>query len=142
MLDMNFAKYFLKGQKEESKEPKNSTTLKLLKKPIHKKLRQITPKIQREQGKEERKKDRKKLKNKLKGGIKDRIKGELKGSKFRLLNEQLYTQKGATSAEYFRESPSEFAIYHEGYSQMMNKWPKNPLQIIIKELSKEQYKNM
>jgi len=32
--------------------------------------------------------------------------------------------------------------YHLGYRQQVEKWPKNPLDILIKELKKEKYKAM
>jgi len=32
--------------------------------------------------------------------------------------------------------------YHEGYRQQVEKWPKNPLDIIIGELGKDKYDHM
>ena len=34
-----------------------------------------------------------------------------------------------------------FADYHEGYRQQVEKWPKNPLDLITSELKKEKYRN-
>ena len=33
-----------------------------------------------------------------------------------------------------------FLNYHEGYRQQVEKWPKNPLDVIIGELKKDRYK--
>ena len=64
----------------------------------------------------------------------------LKQSKFRYLNEQLYTNHSNGAVELFK-SRDQFEDYHEGYRQQVQKWPKNPLDILIKELSKlEKYK--
>ena len=40
----------------------------------------------------------------------------------------------------FKEDPKLFEDYHEGYRQQVQKWPKNPLDIIVSELKKEKYK--
>lgn len=44
------------------------------------------------------------------------------------------------SLEMFQKEPSLFTDYHEGYRQQVEKWPKNPLDIFIKELKKESYR--
>lgn len=59
----------------------------------------------------------------------------LQGSKFRWLNEQLYTTDGADSFEKFQEDPSLFTAYHEGYRDQVTRWPENPLDHIIKWIS-------
>jgi len=50
------------------------------------------------------------------------------------LNEQLYTMESKKSKEMFLKEPGLFNDYHEGYRQQVLKWPKNPLDIFIKEL--------
>ena len=40
----------------------------------------------------------------------------------------------------FKENPELFTDYHEGYRQQVDKWPKNPLDIIVEELKKEKYR--
>ena len=69
----------------------------------------------------------------------------MKQSKFRYLNEMLYTQP-STDAEgavlMFMKDQSTVSDYHEGYRQQVEKWPKNPLDIFISELSKmDKYEN-
>ena len=59
----------------------------------------------------------------------------LKQSKFRFLNEMLYTQHSKGAVELFK-SPEQFEDYHEGYRQQVAKWPRNPLDVISKELCK------
>jgi len=73
--------------------------------------------------------------------MQNRIDSHMKGSKFRWINEQLYTTDSKKSFDLIKKDPKVFTDYHEGYSQMVSKWPKNPLDLIIKELSKDSYKN-
>jgi ribosomal RNA-processing protein 8 len=40
----------------------------------------------------------------------------------------------------FAKEPELFTDYHEGYRQQVEKWPKNPLDMFIDELSKSKYK--
>lgn len=61
----------------------------------------------------------------------DKLRESLKGSRFRFLNEQMYTQTGKESYQIFKEDPSAFDAYHEGYRYQIEKWPMNPLDRII-----------
>jgi len=42
----------------------------------------------------------------------------------------------------FEEDPQQFVDYHEGYRQQVLKWPRNPLEILMHELSKVKYRGM
>jgi len=74
-----------------------------------------------------------------KPGKKDapKVRDNLKGSKFRLLNELLYTNNSTQANEFFSENKDMFTEYHEGFTQQMKTWPVNPVNIIIKELASE-----
>ena len=63
---------------------------------------------------------------------------KLKASRFRFLNEQLYTQTGAQSFKMFRRDPEAFRAYHEGYMEQVAKWPQgeDPLAKIIGAIMK------
>ena len=41
----------------------------------------------------------------------------------------------------FKDDANLFLDYHEGYRLQVDKWPKNPLDIIIDELKKDKYKD-
>lgn len=58
----------------------------------------------------------------------------LKGSRFRYLNEKLYTCKSKEAVEYFRKHPDDFVNYHEGFRQQVSQWPSNPVDIIIQKI--------
>ena len=58
-----------------------------------------------------------------------------------MLNEQLYTNDSVEAVKMFKEDPELFQDYHQGYRQQVEKWPKNPLDVIIEELQKDKYKD-
>jgi Hypothetical methyltransferase len=60
----------------------------------------------------------------------------LESSKFRWLNEQLYTHPSMASHELFLKTPALFEQYHVGFSRQVQLWPVNPVDIIINELRK------
>ena len=53
--------------------------------------------------------------------IVDAAKAKLKASRFRYLNELLYTQEGKKSLQMFEDDPDAFHTYHEGYADQVNK---------------------
>merc|ERR1719492_427494 len=56
---------------------------------------------------------------------------KLQGSRFRWLNEMLYTSSGADAKKAFDEDPSLAVAYHEGFRAQCAKWPQNPLDAVI-----------
>lgn len=66
----------------------------------------------------------------------DDLAGRLKASRFRFINEQLYTQSGDEAIKVFNEDDSAFSTYHEGYRMQVEQWPINPLDRIIKSIKK------
>jgi ribosomal RNA-processing protein 8 len=61
----------------------------------------------------------------------------LYNTKFRYLNEQLYTVKSSEAWNLFQEDPQSFVTYHKGFENQIAKWPVNPLDVIIQKLKKE-----
>lgn len=66
----------------------------------------------------------------------DSARQRLSASRFRFLNEQLYTQEGSASASLFRSDPSLFQSYHEGFQLQASQWPLDPLDLIIADIKK------
>jgi hypothetical protein len=66
--------------------------------------------------------------------LQQKMQQKLAGSKFRWINETLYTTKSDSSYKLFQEQPELFEIYHQGFHSQVQKWPVNPVDIIIKEL--------
>ncbi|OQR97009.1 ribosomal RNA-processing protein [Achlya hypogyna] len=63
--------------------------------------------------------------------MQEQMKRRLEGGKFRMLNEQLYTTTGVEAFEEFQAEPELFDTYHEGFREMAEKWPLNPLDTFI-----------
>jgi ribosomal RNA-processing protein 8 len=59
----------------------------------------------------------------------------LTGSRFRILNEELYTSTSATAFQRFQQNPSLFDEYHEGFRHQVEQWPINPVRIIVEQLT-------
>ena len=51
----------------------------------------------------------------------------LEGSRFRWLNESLYTENSTKSFELFQNDPSLFEAYHKGFRSQAANWPTNPV---------------
>lgn len=66
----------------------------------------------------------------------DDLADRLKASRFRFMNEQLYTQTGEEAIKVFKEDDSAFNTYHDGYRIQVKQWPINPLDRIIKSIKK------
>jgi hypothetical protein len=60
----------------------------------------------------------------------------LSGSRFRLLNEELYTTTSKSAFERFSENPALYDQYHEGFRHQVEQWPVNPLDTIVSSLKK------
>lgn len=56
---------------------------------------------------------------------------KIDGGKFRMLNEQLYTTTGDSAFSTFQSDPELFDVYHQGFREMADKWPTNPLDTFI-----------
>lgn len=72
---------------------------------------------------------------KAKGGptksLLERSRERLNAARFRYLNEQLYTTTGKEAFQLFKKDREAFSIYHEGFQSQVDKWPANPLDMII-----------
>ncbi|KAH1026410.1 hypothetical protein HUJ05_000082 [Dendroctonus ponderosae] len=68
--------------------------------------------------------------------LRQRMMRKLKAARFRFLNEQIYNTTGKETEKIFRSDPEAFKAYHEGYKLQLKRWPMNPLDKIIKSLTK------
>lgn len=64
----------------------------------------------------------------------DKLANSLKSSRFRFLNELLYTNESDQATSIVTQDPEAFKTYHEGYRQQVTQWPINPLDRIIKSV--------
>jgi SAM-dependent methyltransferase len=58
----------------------------------------------------------------------------LSGSRFRILNEELYTTTSSTAFNRFQQNPALFDEYHEGFRHQVEQWPINPVTVLVKQL--------
>ena len=63
----------------------------------------------------------------------------LSGSRFRLLNEELYTRPSQDSFSRFSENPELYHQYHEGFRHQVKAWPVNPVHVLVKKLQKRKH---
>ncbi|XP_052103242.1 ribosomal RNA-processing protein 8-like isoform X2 [Mytilus californianus] len=66
--------------------------------------------------------------------LRERMMDQLKSARFRYINEQLYTQTGSEAVQLFKGDTEAFHCYHEGFQNQVNKWPTNPVDLIIKQI--------
>ena len=68
------------------------------------------------------------LKSKVKlTPLQAKMRDKLVSSRFRYLNETLYTRPSAEALAVFSESPDIFSEYHEGFRRQVAVWPENPV---------------
>jgi hypothetical protein len=75
-----------------------------------------------------------------KNSVQDAFKARLAGSRFRILNEELYTTTSTNSYDKFKENPELFEQYHDGFRHQVESWPENPVDIMVNSLTTT-YKN-
>ena len=78
---------------------------------------------------------------KTKSKFQDASKARLAGSRFRILNEELYTTTSEKSYDKFKENPELFEQYHEGFRHQVESWPENPVDVIVNSLTSTYNKN-
>ena len=62
------------------------------------------------------------------------MRAKLMGSRFRYLNESLYTKPSSESVALFKQNPNFFNEYHAGFRQQVSSWPENPVDSFFDEL--------
>ena len=66
--------------------------------------------------------------------LQDSFKARLAGSRFRLLNEELYTNPSDSSFSRFSKQPELYEQYHQGFRKQVEQWPMNPVDTIIQSV--------
>uniref|UniRef100_H2Z072 Ribosomal RNA-processing protein 8 n=1 Tax=Ciona savignyi TaxID=51511 RepID=H2Z072_CIOSA len=64
--------------------------------------------------------------------LKDRLVEKLESSRFRFINEQIYSQSSGDTHELFNSDPTAFQVYHRGFGAQVATWPVNPLDGVIR----------
>ncbi|XP_063877073.1 protein IWS1 homolog isoform X1 [Scylla paramamosain] len=69
--------------------------------------------------------------------LKQKMEERLMAARFRMVNEELYTKNSSEAQQLFKRDPAAFDAYHQGYQTQVRQWPVNPLDLIVKWLSKK-----
>ncbi|KAG7731832.1 hypothetical protein KL948_002765 [Ogataea haglerorum] len=59
---------------------------------------------------------------------------KLAGSRFRWINEQLYTIRSDEALRLIQEQPELFEEYHEGFRSQVQSWPENPVDVFVNQI--------
>ncbi|KAK9459556.1 methyltransferase-domain-containing protein [Lipomyces oligophaga] len=63
-----------------------------------------------------------------------KMRAKLSGSRFRWINEQLYTTSSQTAAQLISKQPELYDEYHSGFRQQIQSWPSNPVDVFIAQI--------
>lgn len=85
-------------------------------------------------------KSNKQSKLKLMSTLQKSFLARLTSSRFRELNEELYTKPSHHSFSQFTSDPDLFAQYHAGFRRQVAEWPVNPVDVIYKKIVSGDYK--
>ncbi|SMN21139.1 similar to Saccharomyces cerevisiae YDR083W RRP8 Nucleolar protein involved in rRNA processing, pre-rRNA cleavage at site A2 [Maudiozyma saulgeensis] len=66
--------------------------------------------------------------------LQQKMMAKLSGSRFRWINEQLYTISSEDALNLIKEQPGLFDEYHEGFRSQVQSWPENPVDTFVNEI--------
>ncbi|KAM6933314.1 uncharacterized protein rrp8 [Xenentodon cancila] len=69
--------------------------------------------------------------------LRSRMEQRLESARFRYINEVLYTTTSGEAKRMFQQDPQAFRIYHKGYTAQVQRWPANPVDVIISDIQKK-----
>ncbi|KAI5952405.1 RRP8 [Candida jiufengensis] len=65
--------------------------------------------------------------------LQQKMMSKLSGSRFRWINEQLYTITSEEALKLIKEQPSLFDEYHSGFRSQVSNWPENPVDVFVNQ---------
>ncbi|QLL34945.1 hypothetical protein HG536_0H03200 [Torulaspora globosa] len=66
--------------------------------------------------------------------LQQKMMAKLTGSRFRWINEQLYTISSDKALEMLQNQPQLFDEYHEGFRSQVTSWPENPVNVFVEQI--------
>lgn len=66
--------------------------------------------------------------------LQQKMMAKLSGSRFRWINEQLYTIDSESALKLMKEQPSLFDEYHQGFRSQVQSWPENPVDVFVNQV--------
>ncbi|ODV62932.1 25S rRNA (adenine645-N1)-methyltransferase ASCRUDRAFT_74378, partial [Ascoidea rubescens DSM 1968] len=67
---------------------------------------------------------------------------KLSGSRFRYINEQLYTISSQDAFSMLKNEPALFDAYHEGFRSQVQSWPQNPVDVFVEQFRERAKRNV
>lgn len=127
-----------KPQKPVKEEPatSNHSQSQPSKSKIKKKLRKAAVKSEALEREARAKQNKRPAQDEKQLGFSEGLADRLKASRFRFMNEELYTVTGDKAIEVFSQDNGAFQTYHDGYRKQVEQWPMNPLDRIINSVKK------
>jgi ribosomal RNA-processing protein 8 len=74
--------------------------------------------------------------------LQQKMMAKLTGSRFRWINEQLYTITSDEALKLVQEQPSLFDEYHDGFRSQVQSWPENPVDVFVNQVKERSLKNV
>ncbi|SCU90488.1 LADA_0F04434g1_1 [Lachancea dasiensis] len=65
--------------------------------------------------------------------LQQKMMAKLSGSRFRWINEQLYTITSENALELIKKQPELFDEYHDGFRSQVQAWPENPVDVFVEQ---------
>lgn len=66
--------------------------------------------------------------------LQQKMMAKLTGSRFRWINEQLYTISSKDALKLVQEQPQLFDEYHDGFRSQVQSWPENPVDVFVDQI--------
>ncbi|OBA20927.1 hypothetical protein METBIDRAFT_87206 [Metschnikowia bicuspidata var. bicuspidata NRRL YB-4993] len=63
--------------------------------------------------------------------LQQKMMAKLSGSRFRWINEQLYTTTSDNALKLVKNQPALFDEYHQGFRSQVQQWPENPVNVLV-----------
>lgn len=74
--------------------------------------------------------------------MQQKMQQKLSGSRFRWINELLYTSESEKALAVFQSQPEVFDEYHEGFKHQVESWPENPVDSIVQQFQDRLQRNL
>ncbi|GEQ68724.1 hypothetical protein JCM33374_g2392 [Metschnikowia sp. JCM 33374] len=65
--------------------------------------------------------------------LQQKMMAKLSGSRFRWINEQLYTTTSDNALKLVKNQPALFDEYHQGFRSQVQSWPENPVNVLVEQ---------
>ncbi|KAK6198652.1 methyltransferase-domain-containing protein [Scheffersomyces amazonensis] len=66
--------------------------------------------------------------------LQQKMMAKLSGSRFRWINEQLYTITSDAALDLIKNQPVLFDEYHQGFRSQVESWPENPVDVFVNQI--------